>query len=139
MLSTHSPLTSSPTIYRLSLQTQTQGISLATPQFNPNSPLHKKLPSSLVESSLSNISIDAPTTRYRVTSYSKLFQIISNDIVQSEIIFEKLKVTKIKSDLIDGLRVEIKDIIKKELESFIPIRHIPQQTTLLKLDQLKRN
>ena len=50
-LSTHSPLAASPTTYRLSIQTQTQGISLATPQFNPNSPLHKKLPSSLVESS----------------------------------------------------------------------------------------
>ena len=87
--------------------------SLATPQFNPNSPLHKKLPSSLVESSPSNISIDTPTTRDRVTSYSNN----SNDIFQSEVIFEKLKVTKLKSDLLDDLRVEIKDIIKKELES----------------------
>ena len=86
---------------------------LATPQFNPNSPLHKKLPSSLVESSPSNISIDTPTTRDRVTSYSNN----SNDIFQSEVIFEKLKVTKLKSDLLDDLRVEIKDIIKKELES----------------------
>ena len=96
-LSTHSPLAASPTTYRLSIQTQTQGISLATPQFNPNSPLHKKLPSSLVESSPSNISIDTPTTRSRVTSYSNN----SNDALQSEVIFEKLKVTKyiIKSEL----------------------------------------
>ena len=40
-LSSHSPPAASPTTYRLSLQTQTQGISLAAPQFNPNSPLHK--------------------------------------------------------------------------------------------------
>ena len=95
------------------IQTQTQEISIATPQFNSNSLLHKKLPSSLVESSPSNISIDTPTTRDRVTSYSNN----SNDIFQSEVIFEKLKVTKLKSDLLDDLRVEIKDIIKKELES----------------------
>ena len=112
-LSTHSPLAASPTTYRLSIQTQTQGISLATPQFNLNSPLHKKLPSSFVESSPSNISIDTPTTRDRVTSYSNN----SNDIFQSEVIFEKLKVTKLKRDLLDNLRVEIKDIIKKELAS----------------------
>ena len=86
---------------------------LATPQFNPNSPLHKKLPSSLVESSPSNISIDTPTTRDRVTSYSNN----SNDIFQSDVIFEKLKVTKLKRNLLDDLRVGIKDIIKKELES----------------------
>ena len=79
------------------IQTQTQGISIATPQFNSNSLLHKKLPSSLVESSPSNISIDTPTTRDRVTSYSNN----SNDIFQSEVIFEKLKVTKLKSDLLD--------------------------------------
>ena len=113
LLSTNSPPAASPAAYRLSIQTQSQGISLATPQFNPNSPLHKKLPSSLVESSPSNISIDTPTTRDRVTSYSNN----SNDIFQSEVIFEKLKVTKLKSDLLDDLRVEIKDIIKKELES----------------------
>ena len=85
-LSTHSPLAASPTTYRLSIQTQTQGISLATLQFNPNPPLHKKLPSSLVESLPSNISMD------RVTSYSNN----SNDIFQSEVIFEKLKSNKIK-------------------------------------------
>ena len=113
LLSTNSPPAASPAAYRLSIQTQSQGISLATPQFNPNSPLHKKLPSSLAESSPSNISIDTPTTRDRVTSYSNN----SNDIFQSEVIFEKLKVTKLKSDLLDDLRVEIKDIIKKELES----------------------
>ena len=106
-------------IYQLSIPTQTQGmqipLSLATPQFNTNSnsPLHKKLPSSLVESSPSNISIDSPTTCDRVTSYSNN----SNYIFQSEVIFEKLKVTKLKNDLLDDLRVEIKDIIKKELES----------------------
>ena len=54
-LSTHSPLAALSTTYGLSIQTQTQGISLATPQFNPNSPLHKKLSSSLVESSPSSI------------------------------------------------------------------------------------
>ena len=54
-LSTHSPLAALFTTYGLSIQTQTQGISLATPQFNPNSPLHKKLSSSLVESSPSSI------------------------------------------------------------------------------------
>ena len=117
LLSTHSPPAASPTAYCLSIQTQTQGmqipLSLATKQYNPNSPLHKKLPSSLAESSPSNISIDTPTTRDRVTSYSNN----SNDIFQSEVIFEKLKVTKLKSDLLDDLRVEIKDIIKKELES----------------------
>ena len=36
---------------------------------------------------------------------------------QSEAIFEKLKLTKSENDLLDDLRVEIKDIIKKELES----------------------
>ena len=36
---------------------------------------------------------------------------------QSEVIFEKLKLTKSENDLLDDLRVEIKDIIKKELES----------------------
>ena len=93
----------SPTTYRLSIQAQTQGmqipLSLATPQFNPNLPLHKKLPSSLVESSHSNISIDTLTTRNGVTSYSNN----SNDVLQIGVIFEKLKVTK--------------DIIKSELES----------------------
>ena len=115
--SAHSPPAASPTTYRLSMQTQTQGmqipLSLATPQFHPNSPLHKKLPCSLVESSPSNISVDSPTTRNRVTSYSNN----SNDIFQSEEIFEKRKVTKLKNDLLEDLRVEIKDIIKKELES----------------------
>ena len=41
-LSTHFPPAASPTTYRLSIQTQTQEmqipLSLATPQFNPNSP-----------------------------------------------------------------------------------------------------
>ena len=86
---------------------------LATPQFNPNSPLYKKLPFSLVESSPSNISIDTSTTHDRVTSYSNN----SNDFLQSEVIFEKLKVTKLKHDLLDDLRVGIKDKIKQELES----------------------
>ena len=112
-LSTQSPLAASPTTCRLSIQTQTQGISLATPQFNPNSPLHKKVLSSLVESSPPNISTDIPTTRDRVTSYSNN----SNDIFQSEVIFEKLKVTKLVSDPLEDLRVEIKDVIEKELES----------------------
>ena len=113
LLSTNSPPAASPAAYRLSIQTQSQGISLATPQFNPNSPLHKKVLSSLVESSPPNISTDIPTTRDRVTSYSNN----SNDIFQSEVIFEKLKVTKLVSDPLDDLRVEIKDVIEKELES----------------------
>ena len=37
-LSTNSPPAASPRTYRLSIQTQTQRISLATPQLNPNSP-----------------------------------------------------------------------------------------------------
>ena len=65
-LSTHCPLAASPTAYQLSIQTQTQGVSPATPQLNPNSPLHKKLRSSLVDSLPSNISIGTPTTRDRV-------------------------------------------------------------------------
>ena len=32
--------------------------------------------------------------------------------------FEKLKVAKLKNDLLYNLRVEVKNIIKKELESF---------------------
>ena len=36
---------------------------------------------------------------------------------QSEVIFEKLKLTKSENDPLDDLRAEIKDIIKKELES----------------------
>ena len=88
-------------------------LSQATPQFNSISPTHKKLPSSLLESSPSNISINTPATRDHITRYSNN----SNDIFQSEVIFEKLKVTKLKNDLLDDLRVAIKDIIKKELES----------------------
>ena len=95
-LSTHSPPAASPTTSRLSIQTQTQGmqnpLSQATPQFNSISPTHKKLPSSLLESSPSNISIDTPATSDRITRYCNN----SNDIFQSEVIFEKLKVTKLK-------------------------------------------
>ena len=98
-LSTHSPPAASPTTSRLSVQTQTQGmqisLSLATPQFNPNSPTHKKWPSSLLESSPSNISVNTPTTCEGVTRYYNN----SNDIFESEVIFEKLKVTKLKNDL----------------------------------------
>ena len=116
-LSTRSPPAASPTTPRLSIQTQTQGIqiplSLTTPQFNPISPTHKKMPSSLLESSPSNISMDTPTTGDGVIRYSNN----SNDIFQSEVIFEKLKVTKLKNNLLDDSRVEIKNIIKKELES----------------------
>ena len=57
--------------------------------------------------------MDTPTTRDRVTRYSGN----SNNIFQSEVIFEKPTVTKLKNDILDDLRVEIKDIIKKELES----------------------
>ena len=58
------------------------------------------------------MSHDTPTSRDRVTSYSNN----SNNIFQSELIFEKLEGTKLKSDLLDDLRVEMKDIIKKELD-----------------------
>ena len=64
------------------MQTQNQGmqipLSLATPQFNPNSPSHKKLPSSLIESSLLNISKDTLATRYRVTRYPTIQVTSSN-------------------------------------------------------------
>ena len=63
----------------------------------PKLPLHKKLPSLLVESSPWNISIGTPTTLDRVTSCSNN----SNDVLQSEITFEKLKVAKLKNDLLE--------------------------------------
>ena len=110
-------------------------LSLATLQFNPNSPSHKKLPSSLVESSPSNISLDTPATRDRVKSYSNN----SNDIFQSEVIFEKPKVTKLKNDLFDDVRVEIKYIIKKELESLHTNSTCSQQITSLKLNHVNGN
>ena len=44
-----------------------------------------------------------------VTRYSNN----SHGIFQSEVIFEELKVTKLKKDLLDDLGVKIKDIIKK--------------------------
>ena len=58
------------------------------------------------------MSHDTSTSRDRVTSYSNN----SNNIFQSELIFEKLEGKKLKSDLLDDLRVEMKDIIKKELD-----------------------
>ena len=54
-----------------------------------------------------------PTTSDRVTRYSNN----SNDIFQSEVIFENLELKKLKYVLLDDLIVEIKDIIKKELEA----------------------
>ena len=102
-------------------------LSLATPQFNPNSPSHKKLPSSLIESSLLNISKDTLATRYRVTRYSNS----SSDIFQSEVIFEKLKVTKSYNDLLEDLRAVIKNIIKKRTRIF--------SYQLLKLSHFKGN
>ena len=133
-------------------------LSLATPQFNPISPSRKKLPSYLLESSPSNISTDTPYTRDRVSSYTNN----SNDIFQSGVIFEKLKVSKLKKELLDELRIDIKVIIsyqkkqnlfiliqridtkviisyQKKQNLFILIRHVPQQTALLKLDYLKGN
>ena len=88
-------------------------LSQATLQLSSISPTHKKLSSSLLESPPSNISIDTPATHDRVAGYSNNL----NDIFQSEVTFEKRKVTKLKNDLLDDLRVEIKDIIKKELKS----------------------
>ena len=56
-LSTPSSSAASSLTYRLSMQTQTQRmqipLSLTTPQFNPNSPLHKKLSSSLLHIQIS--------------------------------------------------------------------------------------
>ena len=52
--------------------------------------------------------MNTPTTRYSNNS---------NGIFQSEVIFKKPKLAKLKNDLLDDLRVGIKDIIKKELES----------------------
>ena len=57
--------------------------------------------------------MDTTTTCDRVTRYSNN----SNDIFQSEANFENLKIEYLKYVLLDDLRVEIKDIIKKELES----------------------
>ena len=75
--------------------TQTQVLQiplhLATPQFNTNFSANK-LPSSLCQSLPSNIFIDTPTTRDRVARYSNN----SSDIFQSEVMFEKLKVTKLE-------------------------------------------
>ena len=137
-LSTRSPPAASPTTPRLSIQTQTQGIqiplSLTTPQFNPISPTHKKMPSSLLESSPSNISMDTPTTRDRVTRYSGN----SNNIFQSEVIFEKPTVTKLKNDILDDLRVEIKDIIKKELESRHANSTYSTTSYITEIESLKR-
>ena len=69
--------------------------------------------------------MDTPTTHDHVTSYFNNL----NKIFQSEVIFEKLKVTKFKKDLLDDLRVEIKDIIKKEVESLHTTSINPQQIT----------
>ena len=136
-LSTHSP-PASCTTSRLSIQTQTQGmqnpLSPATPQFNSISPTRKKLPSSLLKSSPSNVSIDTPTTRDRVTRYSNN----SNYIFQSEVIFEKLKVTKLKNDLLDDLRVEVKDIIKKEVESLHTNSTCSTTNYINEIESLKR-
>ena len=133
--STHSPPAASPTTSRLSIRTQTQGMQNPKMQFNSISPTHKKLSPSLLESSPSNISIDTPTTRDRVTRYSNN----SNDIFQSEVIFEKLTLTKLKNDLLDDLRVEIKDIIKIELESLHSNSTCSTTIILMKLNHLKGN
>ena len=79
-LSTLAPPSASPATSRLSIQTQTQGISLslATSQFNPILPSHKELLSSLLKSSPSNISMNTPTTRDRVTRYSSNSKTSSN-------------------------------------------------------------
>ena len=137
-LSTHSPPAASPTTSQLSIQTQTQGMEKplpqATPQLNSISPTHKKLPSSLLESSPSNISTNTPKTRDRITRYSNN----SNDIFQSEVIFEKLKVTKLKNDLLDDLRVEMKYIIKKELESLHSNSICSTTNYIMEIESLKR-
>ena len=110
-------------------------LSQATPQFSSISPTHKKLPSSLLESSSSNITIGTPATRDRVKRYSNN----TSDIFQSEVIFEKLKVTKLKNDLLDDLRVEIKDIIKKELESLHSNSTCSTTNYINEIESLKRD
>ena len=77
--------------------------------------------------------MDTPTTRDRVTRYSNN----SNDIFQSEVIFEKLKVTKSKNDLLDDFRAEIKDIIKKELESLHTNSTCSTTNYITKIESLK--
>ena len=79
--------------------------------------------------------MNTPTTPDHVTTYSNNL----NHIFQSEVVLEKLKVTKLKNDLLDDLRVEIKDIIKKALESLHtnPICSITNY--ILKLNDLKGN
>ena len=78
--------------------------------------------------------MDTPTTRDRVTRYSSN----SNNIFQSEVIFEKLKVTKLKNDILDDLRVEIKDIIKKELESRHANSTYSTTSYITEIESLKR-
>ena len=75
-----------------------------------------------------------PTTRDRATSYSSN----SNGIFQSEVIFEKRKVKKLKNDLLDNLRVEIKNIIKKELESLHASSTCPTTNYITEIESLKR-
>ena len=100
-------------------------LSLATPQFNPHSPSYKKLP---------NIYIDTPKTRDRVTKYYNN----SNNTFQSEVIFEKLKVIKLKNDPLKDLTVEIKDIIKKELKSLHTNSTCPTTNYITENQSLKR-
>ena len=78
--------------------------------------------------------MDTPTTRDRPTSYSSN----SNGIFQSEVIFEKRKVKKLKNDLLDNLRVEIKNIIKKELESLHASSTCPTTNYITEIESLKR-
>ena len=78
--------------------------------------------------------MDTPTTRDRVTRYSNN----SNDIFQSEVIFEKLKVTKFKNDPLDDLRVEIKAVIKKELESLHTNSTCSTTNHITEIESLKR-
>ena len=79
--------------------------------------------------------MDTPTTRDCVTRYYNK----SNDVFESEVIFDKLKVTKLKNDLLDDLRVEIKDVIKKELESLHTNPICSTTKYITELDHLKGN
>ena len=63
---------------------------------------------------------------------------VLQDIFQSEVIFEKLKVTKLKNDLLDDLRLEIKDIIKKELESLHTNSTCSTTNYITEIESLKR-
>ena len=57
----------------------------------------------------------------------------------NQVIFEKIKVTKLKNDILDDLRVEIKDIIKKkELESLHTNSKCSTTNYITEIESLKK-